>query len=341
MSIDAQRLQAFLDEGLREGLYSGAAAAISAPDGRVAAYAGTHASDDVRPVGPDSLFDLASVSKPFTATVLARLIEDGRIDPDEPVADVLQVGSGPGADAITARMLLRHTSGLPAESALWRQSGLPPEQRLDRLLATPLESAPDELFRYSCLGYIAAGALAEQVTGRPLPALLDELVLRPLDLRSVGYGPVDRSAAVATEDESYAGRGMVRGAVHDELNWYLGGEVGNAGLFANAEDVLRFAESFRDATLLGPEAIARMTTDALEPHQNPGFGHGLGLRIADPEFMGSLRAFGHLGFTGTVWLAVPGSGVVGVLLTNRVHPSRERVDINLLPLRFATLLESV
>lgn len=320
-------LQELLDEGLGHGMYSGAAAAISTPHGRAVAWTGAHAQDDARPVDGSSLFDLASVSKTFTAATLVRLIESKRIDPDEPVSRLLPVSSGAGAEAITLRMLLTHTSGLPAESFLWRDPGLPAAERLARVLATPLETAPDAVYRYSCLGYIAAGALAERVTGASLAELLDELVLGPLGLDSVGYGPVDRERALATEDESWVGRGMVRGEVHDELNWFLGGRVGNAGLFGTVGDVLGFAESFVTGRLLTQAGLRAMTTDALEPRHGAGFGQAFGPRLGDPDFLGDVPGLGHVGFTGTMWIAIPATRVAAVLLTNRVHPQRDRVDL--------------
>lgn len=338
MSTDATAagLQQLLDDGLRQGLYSGAAAGVRTPEGRVTAFAGTHAFGDARRVGGASLFDLASVSKTFTAAVLLRLAGAGRIGLDDPVAPVLRVGTGRGAEAITPRMLLTHTSGLPAESFLWRDSpALAPEERLGAVLATALESEPDATYRYSCLGYIAAGAYAELVTGTPLEVLLDELVNGPLGLTSVGFGPVDTDRAVATEEQDWVSRGMVRGEVHDELNWYLGGRVGNAGLFGTVDDVLTFAASFLDGHLLGAESLRLATTDQLSPRHGAVYGQGLGPRIRDRDLFGQVDAVGHAGFTGTLWLVEPERRIAAVLLTNRVHPQRDRVDIDPFRRRFS------
>lgn len=325
--IRRRGLEALLESGLGQGLYSGAAAGLVTPAGRVVFWTGTHAHDDDRRVGADSLFDLASVSKTFTAAAIVRLAELGRVDLDAPVAGVLPVGSGQGAETVTLRMLLTHVSGLPAESALWRDRGIPFAERMSRVLATPLESMPGAVHRYSCVGYVAAGAIAERWTGSTLPSLLDELVTGPLGLSSVGYGPVARADAVATEDEPWVDRGVVRGEVHDELNWFLGGRVGNAGLFGAVGDVLTFAESFLDERLLGAEALRSMTTDALAPGLGAEYGQALGPRVRDRALFGEVDAFGHAGFTGTLWFAAPAQGVAGVLLTNRVHPGRSRVDL--------------
>ena len=290
--------------------------------------AGTHALDDATPVGSDSLFDLASVSKTFTAATVMRLAELGQVDLDAPVAGLLPIGRGHGADDITLRMLLYHVSGLPAESFVWRDPTVPFSERIERVLASPLESRPDELYRYSCVGYIAAGAVIERATGATLPELLKDLVSEPLKLPSVSYGPVDTERAVATEEQPWVGRGMLRGEVHDELNRFLGGRVGNAGLFATADDVLTFAESFLNGRLLQSGTLAQMVTDGLSKNHGATFGQGLGPRIRDWESFGRVDGFGHIGFTGTMWVVDPLRRVAAVLLTNSVHPRRDHADFS-------------
>jgi CubicO group peptidase (beta-lactamase class C family) len=238
-------------------------------------------------------------------------------------------------------MLLLHLSGLPAESFVWRDGDVPPEERLQRVLAAPLESQPGEMHRYSCVGYVAAAALAEQVTGTPWRALFAEHVLAPLDLTAMAYGPVDPSQAVATERQPWVGRGLVRGEVHDELNWYLGGAAGNAGVFSNVADVLTFVGALVEGHYLGPEARHWMTTNQLPVGLLAEYGQALGPRVDDPQFMGSAGGVGHPGFTGTMWVADPGRGIAAVLLTNRVHPSRDAVDLGPFRRRFSEAVASL
>lgn len=337
----AAELQALLEDGLEQRLYSGAAAGVSSPAGRVVVSAGTHARDDATPVGPDSLFDLASVSKTFTAATVLRLAELGQVDLDAPVAGILPVGRGRGAGDITLRMLLLHVSGLPAESFVWREPNIPPAERIARVLASPLESRPDELYRYSCVGYIAAGAVIERATGATLPELLDDLVLAPLGLSSVSYGPVDEGRAVATEEQPWVGQGMLRGEVHDELNRFLGGRVGNAGLFATADDVLAFAESFLNERLFQGGRLVQIVADGLRESHGASFGQGLGPRIRDRDSFGEIDGFGHIGFTGTMWVADPRRRVAGVLLTNSVHPRRDHANFSTFRRRFGDWVATV
>jgi CubicO group peptidase (beta-lactamase class C family) len=295
---------------------------------------GTHALDDATAVGAHSLFDLASVSKTFTAAAAMRLAELDRVDLDAPVGNLVRVGRGAGAEQITLRMLLLHISGLPAESCVWREPNIPIGERIARVLASALESRPDEIYRYSCVGYIAAGAVLERATGATLSELIHELVSAPLGLASVSYGPVDARRAVATEAQPWAGRSMLRGEVHDELNRFLGGRVGNAGLFATADDVLTFAEGFLNDQLFQPGSLAKMTRDGLTQRHRASFGQGLGPRIRDRDSFGAINGFGHIGFTGTMWVADPGRRVAGVLLTNSVHPHRDHADFSVFRRRF-------
>ncbi|UYN83227.1 MAG: beta-lactamase family protein [Microcella sp.] len=327
-------LQALLTQGVSQQLFSGAAAAVSIDGRRQFACAGTHAFGDSTAVGPQSLFDLASVTKTFTAAAIVRLAVAGEIELDADVSELLEIGGG--AKGITVRQLLTHTAGLPAESGAWHDSAVQPEARASTVLSAPLLDPPGSVHRYSCVGYIAAGVVAERVTGAPLSELLRETVLDPLSLGSIGFGPVDRTRAVATEEQPWVGRAMLRGEVHDELSWYLGGKTGNAGLFATADDVLSFAESLIDDRLFNDEARRLLTVNALTSRHRAPYGQALGARIGDRDIVGDRQVLCHPGFTGTMWLADPEQKVAAVLLTNRVHPHRDRVDLGDFRRRFSS-----
>ncbi|WP_295013646.1 serine hydrolase [uncultured Microbacterium sp.] len=335
MTVLARALSDLLSAGAREGLFTAGAAGIRIRGERALAVVGRHGLDDPTPTTTSSLFDLASMSKAYTSAAILRLVDDGLIDPEAPVAEILPVGSGPDHARITLRHLLTHAAGFPAKQLLWKDRSLGAEELRDRVRRTRLESAPGALFRYSCVGFIAAGAVAETLTGRPLPELVRTLVTEPLGLTRTGYGPVDSGEAVATEDETYAGRGMVQGSVHDELAWALGGRVGNAGIFAPIDEALAFAESFLDDRLLGARGWRLATTPAPSPNVPGPFAHSFGLRISDPGFLGDVSAIGHTGFTGTMFWVQPEHQVAVTLLTNRVHPRRAGVDLGPFRRRFS------
>lgn len=348
----ASAVRAVLEAGLvgrPHPAYPGAVALVLA-DGAVVAHeavghalryadaAGTElsASEQV-PTGPDTLFDLASLTKLFTTGVLLSLVDEGALALDTPIHPWLPSFAAGVRRSISVRHLLSHTSGLPAWLELW--TGWPDvASRRAAVLGAPLERGAGAAFAYSDLGFIIAGWLAEAVTEVPLADLVVDRVCRPLGMTHAGFRPtpdlVPRIAA--TEDESYAGRGMLRGSVHDENAWALGGAVGHAGLFATAADVARLGEMIRrggeldGVRVLSEAMVTSMCADQLPAHLDPGFRQGLGVRIDDPSFMGPLRgprSVGHTGFTGTSLVVDRERGRTVVLLTNRVHPSRTWSDV--------------
>jgi CubicO group peptidase (beta-lactamase class C family) len=330
-------------------LYSGAVALIQhdgevdrfAVAGRTARYADLNgtlvAPEDSREVDAGTLFDLASITKLFVTTTLLSLVEEGLLALDEPLATWLPSFGDGDRRGVTLRSLMTHTSGLPALLSLWTDW---PDRtaRVRALLEAPLVRPPGIGFEYSCVGYMLAGLLAEQVTGRGLADLVRERVCAPLGLTQTGYAPPAEwlPDIAATEYQPQWGRGLVRGQVHDENSWSLGGTGGNAGIFGTAGELARFGEMLRGygsvdgVRVLAADTVAEMTRDHLPASLDPGFRHGLGVRIADPQSMGVLAvddAFGHTGFTGTCLVVDRLRGLVIVLLTNRVHPSRDWSDV--------------
>jgi CubicO group peptidase (beta-lactamase class C family) len=350
--LSVSRLKSTLVSGLEGGhrpLYSAAVALIQRGGyitdlvtvGHLSRYAEADGTlvdpETLQPALESTIFDLASVTKLFTTAVLLTLVDEGRTNLDEPIAGWLPTFSDGERRRITLRHLLTHTSGLPALLQLWTDW---PNQasRVQAVLRAPLVNRPGTTFEYSCVGFMVAGLLAERITGHRLPDLVHERICRPLGLTDTGFLPEPARAAraAATEYQPHIGRGMLRGSVHDENSWSLGGTAGNAGLFGTAADVARFGEMLRqggavdEVRVLRPDTVAEMTRDQLPPATDPGFRHGLGVRIGDPHWMGTLAtagAYGHTGFTGTSLLVDPSRDLGVVLLTNRVHPSREWSDI--------------
>lgn len=338
----AADIAALLDDAIAAGVCSAAAAAVGAP-GRAARWIhGTTRQVPDRGVAIDrtTRFDLASLTKPVTALVAHRLIALGRLADDAPVARWL-----PTVDpAVTVLHLLGHASGLPPHvklyERLWageRVGALDARGSLVAMaVATPLERAPGAAAAYSDLGYIALGAVCERAGDAPLEDLVAE-AMAPLELAATGYvdlrAPGPRPVAPATEQ--CPRRGLVEGEVHDENCHAGGGVAGHAGLFAPLDDVAALAATLargpRDGIGALPAArIERWFTTAAAPatswrlgvdtpSSTPGVSHA---GDAWPRH----HAVGHLGFTGTsMWLDWA-RGRHAVLLTNRVHPSRDRPE---------------
>lgn len=313
---------------------------------RVADDRGTvHESAEV-PASVDSLFDLASITKLFTAATLLTVLHEQGSGPDLRVADALPEYRRGELTTVTAAQLLSHTAGWPAE---WtdRREGVAAWSHFRSVLPS---DPPGSTHRYSCVSYLWAGLLVEALSGERLDAAVSRTVLAPLGLRDTTFtpGPELRGRIAATEYQRMP-RGLVHGEVHDETAWALGGVTGNAGLFGSAPDLLVFAEMLRNGgrhdgrQVLPEEAVAAMTTDqlgslGLAAERRPAYGQALGPRIGDAEWMGPFAergAIGHTGFTGTSLIVEPRGERSIVFLTNRVHPTRHRSDIRELRLRVA------
>ncbi|MFI6732169.1 serine hydrolase domain-containing protein [Nonomuraea sp. NPDC050451] len=320
-----------------------AAVALIAVDGSVAAtaatgelvrYAGAEGTlaAERPPAGHDSIFDLASISKLFTTAVLLSLAEEGAIGLDEPVAAWI-----PGHDPrVTPRRLLTHTAGLPPTRRIDLElPGADASERMEAMLRTPIAHPVGGPYLYSDVGLVIAGRVAELAGGAPLDALVRARVTDVLGLPDTGYRPAALARAAllarvaATEwKPERPGPGCVRGEVHDETAYALGGVAGHAGLFATAGDLLAFGEALRQGGggVLRRESVAEMLRD--QGAEGAAFRHGLGVRIGDPAIVGPLSgAFGHSGFTGTSLVVDPARGLTVVLLTNAVHPVRGRDGI--------------
>jgi uncharacterized protein YbbC (DUF1343 family)/CubicO group peptidase (beta-lactamase class C family) len=292
----------------------------------------THTSAGVRAATPipattDTLYDLASLTKLFTATCVMRLVEGARLALDEPVARYLPEFAANGKRAITLRQLLTHTAGLPARINLW-ETDATPEARLGRALAVTPTAPPGTRFVYSDMGPIVFGHVVERTVDTPLDVAIADLVTGPLRLSETRFRPSPnlRPRIAPTEDQSRLGRGLLWGDVHDENAWALDGVAGHAGLFGTAADVGVFGQLFLDGgategvRLLGQEMVAEMVRSQIQPLEWRGLGWELNAdylmgRLASPE------TFGHTGFTGTSLVIDPHHALVVVLLTNRVHPT--------------------
>ncbi|MEP6666648.1 MAG: serine hydrolase [Nocardioidaceae bacterium] len=283
------------------------------------------------PARKDTIFDLASVTKTFTSIAVMQQVERGRIDLDEPVATYLPDFAQHGKGDITVQQLLTHTGDLPAWIPLYSRYDTI-QERLAAVVAIAPTAAPGERYLYSDLGMITLGLVVEQVTGKTLDVVIADQITKPLGMHDTMFNPpasmLDRVAA--TEAEPWAGRPMIRGEVHDENAWSLGGIAGHAGLFSTAHDLAVLAQTLLNGGRYGDHRILDAhTVRAMISNENtefPGNSHGLGFELDQRSYMDALASpmtFGHTGFTGTSLVVDPMSDAFVILLTNRVHPSRD------------------
>lgn len=276
----------------------------------------------------NSLYDLASLTKVLaTTTAMMVLFDRGKIDLDSPVSRYVPDFKGGLRDQVTVRQLLTHTSGLPAGRELWRIAKTPAEARA-AVLASPIKCKPGACYEYSDLGADLLGFIVESVSGERMDTFLLRTVYGPLGMKDTFFrvSPWDVARTAPTEIAPPRGYPL-RGEVHDENAYALGGVAGHAGLFSTASDISVFAQMMLNGGVFDGQRVVSDSTIALFTRRTAGH-RALGWDTCDGgagcgQYM-SERAFGHTGFTGTSLWIDPDRKMFVVLLTNRVHAARAR-----------------
>ena len=310
------------------------------------------APPDDQPVHRESVYDLASLTKPLaTSTAVLCLVQDGRLDVDQPVSQwVTELEGSPFAD-VALRQLLSHRAGLPAWRPYYEQlapSGLPPRnederrQRLHALLRAiacePIEYQPGRQSLYSDVGFMLLGVIVERCAGMPLAAYCRRRIYEPLGISSLAFLSDDQEEAafqdpagiVPTEWDGWRKR-LLCGEVHDENAYALGGGAGHAGLFGTAHAVAQLSAAWLQAVQgrdgLLNVALAKQFTRRQSDTSSWGLGWDTPSAPSSSGTRFSSRAFGHVGFTGTSLWIDPSCELEVILLSNRVHPTRANTAI--------------
>jgi CubicO group peptidase (beta-lactamase class C family) len=340
------RASAILLDGILEGAFPAAAAEVGRAEGLSWRRAfGTLTFDADSPeTSHDTIFDLASLTKVIATTTLAmRAIGDGLLTLDDRVASHLPEWRGSDRAEVSIRDLLAHASGLPAYLPFFRNHTGRVEFQ-PAICETPLEYAPGSQAIYSDLGFMLLGFILEDVrrntragAGRfdPSATLMAQFrrIAAFITIEPLAFTPPRtwRPRTAPTEHDSWRGR-TLQGEVHDENAWALGGAAGHAGLFGTAGAVGAFAQCVL-RTIAGERVLAPPDTfrQFIQRTSIPGSSRALGWDTMRPtSSCGSLMsstAIGHTGFTGTsLWIDWE-RDVYAVLLTNRVHPTRENTRL--------------
>lgn len=328
-----------MQQGLQEHVFPGAVLLVGQGDtplffeayGKANLFSG-------QPMTRETVFDLASLTKPLATTLaVARLADQGRIEIDQPVGKWLPILTGSDKACITVRQLLCHQSGLPAHRLFYMMlKSLVPEQRksavLELLRRTSLVDTPGKPPLYSDLGFMLLCRLVEAVAACPLNRFLKTEVYDPMGINDLFFVDLGgnwrpRRPTAATELCPMRKRLLV-GEVHDDNAWFAGGVDGHAGLFGTAEAVFQLLRGLM-ADLQGhasPCVFSRkMIYEIFQgTTANPlplGFDRPLSENSSAGQFF-SANTVGHLGFTGvSFWWDLDKDRCI-VLLTNRVHPFR-------------------
>lgn len=335
-----------IQEAVEDGAFPGAVLAVGRKGQLVRLRAfGRHTYDDgAAAVTTDTVYDLASLTKVvLTTTVAMSLVDAGRLDLDARVSSVIPGFTGGGKEGVRFRQLLTHTGGLLWWAPLFEELR-GHEAYLERILEMELDYAPGTKTIYSDLGLILLGEALERLGGAPLEELGRTRVFEPLGMSDTRYKPpvALRPRIAPTETDHWRGRTLV-GEVHDENAFALEGVAPHAGLFSSAGDLARFAQMLLNGgTLEGRRIVQERTVETFTKRQGiKGSSRALGWdtptdgtptkRSSTPGQPGyssagslfSSGSFGHTGFTGTSLWMDPKRDLFLILLTNRVHPTRD------------------
>ena len=292
------------------------------------------------PMTADTVFDLASLTKPIaTATSIMILVDRGKIDLEARAsAYVPELAKLP---PFTVRQLLLHTSGLPAATPLsdWTTDRA---EVIRHIAGLTLKSLPGERFLYSDVGFVVLQEIVERVSGKELATFAAEEIFAPLGMKDTGYLPPPRIRARAAPTEERDG-GFMIGEVHDPRAFALGGVAGHAGVFSTARDLSRYARAMLERGALDEHRLFSTKTfeQFIARHTTSKGGRALGWDI-DSTFathrsaLFSAKAFGHGGYTGTAMWIDPERDLFLVFLSNRVHPDGKGA-VNPLIAEIATL----
>jgi CubicO group peptidase (beta-lactamase class C family) len=334
---DFSRAREILKNGLEAGAYPCIAYAIGHGDEVLdSGFMGNkQVNPEILPLERDTLFDLASLSKLVSTTMVAlRMLEQGKIELTDPLSRYFEIpeDAPAGRGDVTIRHLMHHNSGLTPHIPLWTQTD-DPNQAVDVILRSKPWCAPGEQVHYSCMGYILLQKILEQVGGAPLDELAKHYVFEPLGMHDTCYNPTTKNV-VTTEFSALHGEYLC-GRVHDENASFMGGVSGNAGVFAPLDDMTKFARMIAAGgvldgkTFLNPRTFEKAIQNAT-PGKNEDRGLGFQLTPSFSYMTGALfseGSYGHTGFTGTALYVDRESRLWGMILTNAVHFGRGKSEL--------------
>jgi CubicO group peptidase (beta-lactamase class C family) len=317
-----------MDDWVGDGRVQGASILVSQGQRQFARNFGTAK-------GSEPVFLLASITKPMTAAAVMSLVDAGQLSLDDHAVKFFPSFTGDGRETITIRNLLTHTAGLPdmlPNDEMLRQSHASLADYREGALKAPLKFPPGTKYSYASMGILLSAEIAQKITGKPIPDIVEERVFRPLGMRNTGFGLRGRSNATTVPSQAAPAMTDEGKKSWNDWNWNsaywrnLGAPWG--GALGSAADITRFYREFLNqrGTILRPATEQEMITNQSPPGvKASGLGFDLPPGVGAPA-TGS-RTFGHNGSTGTLSWADPDTGTICVVLTTlyeaavRPHPT--------------------
>ena len=344
------RVSEIIEEGIAKKATPGAVAIVGRRGKIVFEEAFGHLSyqEDAPLVNLDTIYDLASLTKVIVTTTLSMILyERELLGLDVPVSTYIPEFTSSGKDEVLIRDLLAHCGGLLWWTDLYKQfEGRTPEEAYSGYIETiskmPLDYEPRTKTSYSDLGVLLLGEVIQRITGMSLDGLASEEIFKPLGMTDIFFRPEEslRSRIAPTEKDNWRGR-IVHGEVHDENAFGLGGIAPHAGLFSTARALVPIVQMLLNGGFLDGKRLLNGATISLftrraglvaESSRALGWDTPSGSSSAGNYF--SNLSFGHTGYTGTsIWID-PERELFAILLTNRVHTTRDNRQIYELRPRF-------
>ena len=325
-------LDEVVEKAIAEGKTPGAVVLVG-HDGNIIfakAYGNKSVEPQIESMSMDTIFDLASLTKVVaTAPSIMLLVQQGKLQLDDPVAKYLPSFDKRGKGKITIRHLLTHYSGLPADLRLSKKHKTSSRNIWTRIYQAKPLAPPGSRFIYSDLGFVVLGRVVEKISGKPLDVFVQENFFIPLEMKSSKFRPPKAEWPLIAPTERIKNGGMMRGKVHDPLAAALGGVAGDAGLFSSAKDLSKFCQMLlNQGSLEGVSVLRPTTVQLMVSPQSPaakenirGFGWDINSTYSSAKGTHfSSESYGHTGYTGTsIWID-PTIQSYLIILTNRVHP---------------------
>jgi len=321
-------IDGLVQTGISEGKMPGCVLCVGRKDELLLlkAYGNKRLEPSIEPMTVDTVFDMASITKPVaTATSAMQLIEQGKLSLLDKVSALFPSFGQNEKETITVQDLLLHRSGLIADNAMSDYLD-GPEKAWERICELKLITPIGTAFKYSDVNFIVLGKIVEKLSSKTLKEYSTEAIFQPLGMTKTGFLPSEELKARCAPTEQREGRWM-QGEVHDPRAHALGGIAGHAGLFSTAQDIAIYAQMMlrkgeNGAKVLSPATVVTMT----QAFAVPGGIRGLGWdkRTSFSINRGDLlspSAFGHGGFTGNVLWIDPDLDLFFIFLSNRVHPN--------------------
>ncbi len=330
--VDMKKLEELdkaIPENMKKGNVPGAVVLVGSKDKIYfkKAYGYLAVEPEKIPMKVDTIFDMASVTKPTaTATSIMILVDRGKINLDDKVSKYIPEFASNGKENATIKNLLTHSSGLPAymnAKKLQDKYGYPcPDQMIKEIaqLQAKYEPGTDDI--YSCLGFITLCEIVKIVSGEDIKQFSHKNIFGPLGMKDSMFVPPEdlkKRCIVTTKRDGK----WIQGDVHDPLAYLRGGISGNAGLFTTVDDYAKFAQmmlnkgEYKGVRILKPETVELMTSRVTEQDRGLGWCTGSILPYLQQDF--SDKSYGHTGYTGpSVWLD-PENNIFVLLFANRVH----------------------